>query len=161
MNTTTTYAGGTAANYQVIVDASEAVLSDAQSRLPEGVIAREEALVNDLETDTHRLTCSDTTSQYINTINMWLVSGTDEIAIIDGLRAEYEGEGWTRAPGVAEQSGQDQDPTGRYIQTLRSPDGFTLSIRRGDDTDGTVILQFAVYSPCIENPADKPTTWGK
>jgi len=44
---------------------------------------------------------------------------------------------------------------------LKSPESFGLSLRRGEDTDGTVILQFAVFSPCIDNPADRPTTWGR
>lgn len=157
----TTYAGGTAANYQIVVDASEAVLADAQSRLPQGVVEREERLVNDLDEDKHRLSCSGTTSQYINTINMWLLDGTDEIAIMDDLRDQYESEGWTRAASGDEQDGKEQDPTGSYIQTLKNPEGFGLSLRRGEENDGTHILQFAVFSPCIDNPADKPSTWGR
>lgn len=156
----TTYAGGTAANYQIVVDASEEVLADAQSRLPAGVIDREERLVNDLDEDTHRLSCSDTTSQYINTISMWLVPGTDDIALIDDLRAQFESEGWDRSPSGDEQDGKAQDPTGSYIQTLKSPEGFGLSLRRGED-GGVSVLQFAVFSPCIDNPADKPSTWGR
>jgi hypothetical protein len=157
----TAYNGGTAADYEKVVEASEKLLDDAQSRLPDGVIEREESLVNDLDEDSHRLSCTDDTSQYVNTINMWLTEGTDEIAIIDDLRTQYEAEGWKRSPSGDEQDGRKQDEASSYIQTLRSAEDFGLSLRRGDDTDGTTILQFAVFSPCIPNPADKPSNWGR
>lgn len=157
----TAYNGGTAADYERVVKASEEVLDDAQSRLPDSVIEREESLVEDLDEDSHRLSCTDKTSQYVNTINMWLTPGTDEIAIIDDLRAQYEAEGWKRSPSGDEQDGNPQDEAGGYIQTLRSAEDFGLSLRRGDDTDGTTILQFAVFSPCIPDPADKPSNWGR
>lgn len=152
--------GGTAADYQATAADADRLLDEARSAMPEGAVAREEVTVHDLEEDRHRLRCSDHTSQYRNDLTLWLVDGVDEIAIIDGLRDAYLADGWSRGLSPDEQAGNEQDPEGRYIQTMRSPEGFGLSFGRGTDTDGTTLLQFTVYSPCVPNPADKPTTWG-
>ena len=160
--------GATSADYQVVVDASEAVLDDARGLVSAESIVKDEKTVNDLETDRHRMRCSDDTSQYTNVENLYLAPGTDEIALIDAMRESYLAAGWTRTPSVAEQAGTEQDPTGAYVQTLRNRDGYGLSLSRGedrgedrgDDVDGTHILQFTVYSPCIGNPTDKSDTWG-
>ena len=152
--------GATSADYQVVVDASEAVLDQARTFVPAESIVKDDKTVTDLETDRHRMRCSDDTSQYTNIENLYLAPGTDEISLIDSMRDAYLADGWTRNPSVAEQEGAEQDPTGAYVQTLRDPDGYGLSLSRGEDVDGTHILQFAVYSPCIGNPTDKSDTWG-
>ena len=156
--------GATSADYQVVVDASEAVLDEARTFVPAASIVKDEKTVSDLETDRHRMRCSDDTSQYTNVENLYLAPGTDEIALIDAMREAYLADGWTRSPSVAEQAGTEQDPTGAYVQTLRNADGYGLSLSRGEDrgedVDGTHILQFTVYSPCIGNPTDKSETWG-
>jgi hypothetical protein len=152
--------GATSADYQVLVDASELVLDSARSLVPAASIVRDEPRVSDLETDRHRMSCSDTTSQYVNIENLFLAPGTDEIAIVNELRSKFEADGWSRKESVAEQQGEEQDETGTYVQTLSSPDGYGLSVSRGEDTDGSPIVQLTVYSPCIGNPTDKPSTWG-
>jgi hypothetical protein len=155
-----TGSGGTAADYEAVAADSDRLLADARSAVPDDAVVREELTVTDLDEDRHRLTCDDRTSQYTNYLTLWLAEGTDEIAIIDALREDYEAEGWARGASVEEQAGDAQDPEGRYIQTMRSPSGFGLSISRGNDVDGTTLLQFAVYSPCVPNPTDKSKTWG-
>ena len=152
--------GGTAADYQAVATASDQLLDDARNAIPADAVVREEVTVTDLEEDRHRLTCSDQTSQYRNDLTLWLAEGIDEIAIIDGLRDGYLADGWSRGLSPDEQAGNEQDPEGRYIQTMRNPEGFGLSFGRGNDTDGTTLLQFTVYSPCVPNPTDKPSTWG-
>ena len=153
--------GATAADYQVVVDASEKVLSDARAYIPEAAIVTADPLVKDLETDRHRMSCSDSTSQYTNRVNYFLAEGTDEIAIIDEIRAKYVADGWQRGDSVAEQTGKEQDPTGLYPQSLLSPDNYGLDVSRGDDGQGGTIIQMSVYSPCIGNPTDKPDSWGR
>jgi hypothetical protein len=153
--------GATSADYQVVVDASEQVLADARAFLPEAAIVKADASVQDLETDRHRMSCSETTSQYTNRINYYLAEGTDEIAIIDEIRDKYIADGWQRGDSVAEQMGKEQDPEGLYPQSLRSTEDYGLDLSRGDDGQGGTILQMSVYSPCIGNPTDKPNSWGK
>src|SRR5690606_16857150 len=106
-------------------------LDDARAAIPTDAVLREELSVTDLDEDRHRLTCTDQTSQYRNSLTLWLAEGVDEIAIIDGLRDGYLAEGWARGLSGDEQAGEAQDPEGRYIQTMRNPDGFGLSIGRG------------------------------
>jgi len=151
----------TSADYQLLVDESENVITAAKKFIPEGAILSEDPSVTDLETDRHRLSCSDTTSQYTNRVNIALATGIDEIAIIDEMRDSYLGEGWERGDSVSEQMGEGEDPTGRYTQSMRNPDGYGLSISRGSTVDGGTNLQLVVYSPCIGNPTDKPNRWGK
>jgi len=151
----------TSADYQLIVDASEDVIADARVFIPESAIVKVEPTVTDLETDRHRMSCSDTTSQYTNIVRYFLVEGTDEVAIIEDIRDTYVAEGWERADSLEESLGEEQLPTGTYVQTLRSPEKFGLSVSRGDDGAGGTILQMTVYSPCIGNPTDKPAGWGK
>jgi hypothetical protein len=151
----------TSADYQVVVDASEDVIAEARKFVPESAIVKAEPSVTDLETDRHRMSCSDTTSQYTNIVRYYLADGTDEIAIIDEIRETYVADGWTRASSLEEDLGEEQDPTSTYVQTLRSPEKYGLSVSRGDDGQGGTILQMTVYSPCIGNPTDKPTGWGK
>lgn len=151
---------GSAADYYAVAEASDRLLDEASSTVPTDAIVREEVAVTDLEEDRHRLTCSDQTSQYRNDVILWLAEGVDEIAIIDQLRDDYLADGWDRGLSPDEQAGREQDPEGRYIQSMRSPEGFGLSLGRGNDVDGTTLLRFVVYSPCIPNPTDKPKTWG-
>ncbi len=151
----------TSADYQLIVDASEDVIADARVFIPESVIAKVEPTVTDLETDRHRMSCSDTTSQYTNIVRYYLTGGTDEVAIIDDIRETYVAEGWERADSLEESLGEEQDATSTYAQTLRSPDNFGLSVARGDDGMGGAVVKMTVYSPCIGNPTDKPAGWGK
>jgi hypothetical protein len=153
--------GATSEDYLKVVDAAEQVILDAAEFIPESAIDRAAPTVQNLESDFHRMSCSDTTSQYVNNVNYYLVDGTDEIVIIDEIRATYEAEGWQRADSVAEQMGEEQDPEGLYPQTMLSPDDYGLSVSRGDDGQGGTILQLSVYSPCIGNPSDKPNTWGR
>ena len=61
--------------------------------------------------------------------------------------------------GAADET-EPQDPNGPYVESLKSPDGYGLSMNRSEDIDGTTILQIVVYSPCVANPADKSATWG-
>lgn len=151
----------TFADYQKLVDASQDVIADARAFVPESSIVRVDPSVTDLDDDFHRLDCSDTTSQYTNVINYYLAENSGEVAIIDEIRDTYMADGWQRSDSVAEQLGEEQDPTEGYHQTLRSPDDFVLSINRGDGASGETILQMTVYSPCIGNPTDKPATWGR
>ena len=151
----------TFADYQKLVDASQDVIADARAFVPESSIVRADPSVTDLDDDFHRLDCSDTTSQYTNVINYYLAENSGEVAIIDEIRDTYMADGWQRSDSVAEQLGEEQDPTEGYHQTLRSPDDFVLSINRGDGASGETILQMTVYSPCIGNPTDKPATWGR
>ena len=151
---------GTAADYQVIVDSSEALLADALSQVAPEQILRSDIRVTDLETSQHRMLCGDTTSQYTNRVNLYLTPQTDEIAIIDAVRDRYVSEGWTRDLLGDGEADAAPDPEGAYIETLGSPDDYGLTLSRGEDTDGTTILQVIVYSPCIANPEDKPATWG-
>jgi peroxiredoxin len=152
----------TSADYLVLVDAAEQVVADAAEQfVPESVIVTVEPTAVDLETDRHRMSCSDTTSQYTNTVRYYLVDGIDEIAIIDEIRDTYVAEGWERADSLEESMGEEQDPEGTYAQTLRSPENYGLSVSRGDDGAGGTILQMTVYSPCIGNPSDKASGWGK
>ncbi|MHA6667533.1 hypothetical protein ACX3O0_01555 [Homoserinimonas sp. A447] len=62
---------------------------------------------------------------------------------------------------MEEQQGKEQDPEGPYGHMLKSPDGYGLTVSRGNDTDGTTIVQLSVFSKCVGNPTDKPDTWGK
>jgi hypothetical protein len=151
----------TSTDYQVVVDASEEVIAEARKFIPESAIVKAEPSVTDLETDRHRMSCSDTTSQYTNIVRYYLAEGTDEIAIIDDIRETYVADGWQRASSLEEDLGEEQDPTSTYVQTLRSPEKYGLSVSRGDDGNGGTILQMTVYSPCIGNPTDKPAGWGK
>ncbi|PRY69201.1 hypothetical protein B0I08_103409 [Glaciihabitans tibetensis] len=154
--------GATSEDYQVVVDAAEQVVADAAEEfVPESVIVKVEPTVVDLETDRHRMSCSDTTSQYTNIVRYYLVDGTDEIALIDDIRETYVAEGWDRASSLEEDLGEEQDPESTYVQTLRSPEDFGLSVSRGDDGNGGTTLKMTVYSPCIGNPTDKPSGWGK
>lgn len=156
------YGGGTLEDYLRVVDASEAVLDDAIARLPDGIIERRESVVDDLDDDAHRLSCSATTSQYVNSVNLWLIEGADLVTIIDDVRAELEREGWSRSPSGDEQDGEVQAPTGNDRQSFKTPDGFGLSISKADDEDDApTLMQFSVFSPCIANPADVPSTWGR
>ena len=132
------------------------MLDDAQSRLPDGIIDRQEAVVTDLDEDSHRLSCNDRTSQYVNSRNLWLVENADVIAIIDSVRDGYVSEGWLLAA-----FSRESEPEGGYDQSLKSPTGFGLSIAKSVDAEGQTVLQLSVFSPCIENPADKPSTWGR
>jgi hypothetical protein len=151
----------TSSDYQLIVDASEEVITDARQFVPESVIVKVEPSVIDLETDRHRMSCSDDTSQYTNIVRYYLTDGTNEIAIIDEIRETYVADGWERADSLEESLGEEQLPTGTYAQTLRSPDNFGLSVARGDDGMGGAVVKMTVYSPCIGNPTDKPAGWGK
>jgi len=152
----------TSADYQVVVDAAEQVVADTASEfIPESVIVKVEPTAVDLETDRHRMSCSDTTSQYTNIVRYYLQDGTDEIALIDEIRETYVAEGWERADSLEESLGEEQAPEGTYVQTLRSPQNYGLSVGRGDDGVGGTILTMTVYSPCIGNPTDKPAGWGK
>jgi hypothetical protein len=154
--------GATSEDYLKVVDAAEQLVADtAEQFVPESVIVKVEPTAVDLETDRHRMSCSDTTSQYTNIVRYYLVDGTDEIAIIDEIRETYVAEGWERADSLEESLGEQQDPESTYVQTLRSPENYGLSVSRGDDGAGGTILQMTVYSPCIGNPTDKATGWGK
>lgn len=154
--------GATSEDYQVVVDAAEQVIADTAAEfIPDSVIVRAVPTGGDLENDFHRMSCSDTTSQYLNNVNYYLVDGTDEIAIIDEIREAYESEGWQRSESVAEQMGEEQDPEGLYPQTMQGPDGYSLSVSRGDDGQGGTILQLSIYSPCVGNPTDKAESWGR
>jgi hypothetical protein len=151
----------TSADYRAMVDDAEEVLAAAGEFISEPAIIKIEPTVTDLENDFHRMSCSDTTSQYTNVVNYYLADGTDEIAIIDNIRDVYVGEGWERADSLEEELGEDEDPEGSYDQILRSPDDFGLTVSRGDDGQGGTILQMTVFSPCIGNPTDKPASWGR
>jgi hypothetical protein len=151
----------TSEDYQVLVDDSEEVLAAAGERIPESAVVTVDPGVTDLENDFHRMSCSNTTSQYLNTVDYYLAAGTDEIAIIDDFRDFYLSEGWQRADSVAEQMGEEQDPAGSYSQSFRGPTGFFLSVNRADDGQGGTLLQVEVFSPCIGDPSDKPASWGK
>jgi len=154
---------GTAADYQVAVDAAEVILADAISFVPADGIIRSEVRVTDLETSQHRMQCGDTTSQYSNRVNLYLTAQTDEVQIIDAAGLRYVAAGWTETDLGEDGDGDDDeyhDPNGTYIRTLGSPEGYGLTISRGEDTDGVTILQYIVYAPCVANPADKPNNWG-
>jgi hypothetical protein len=151
----------TAVDYQSAVDASEKVISEAREFIPESAIVKADPSVKDLETDFHRLSCSDTTSQYTNVVNYYLAAGTDEVAIIDDIRTTYVAAGWERADSLEEELGEEEDPTGSYDQILRSPNDYGLTVSRGDDGNGGTILQMTVFSPCVDNPTDKPARWGR
>jgi len=156
-----TPARSTSAEYQTVVDASEQLLDDAQAAIPDAAIVKVEQRVHDLETDRHRMSCSDSTSQYVNLRNVWVTPGFDAVAVLDDLRDRYLADGWQRFPGVLEQQGEQQDPEGTYSHILKSADGYGLTISRGSDTDGTTIVQLSVFSKCVGNPSDKPASWGK
>jgi hypothetical protein len=151
----------TSTDYEVVVDASEKLLAEAGTFVPENLIVSTESSVKDLEVDRHRMPCSDTTSQYTNTVDYYLAAGTDEITIIETIRDTYVGEGWQRGDSVAEQMGEEQDPEGTYAQLLRSPEGYTLDVSRSDDGEGGTLIQASVFSPCIGNPTDKASSWGQ
>jgi hypothetical protein len=153
--------GATSEDYQVVVSASDELVAAAGEFVPESAVVSVETSVKDLEVDYHRMPCSDTTSQYTNTVDYYLADGTDEIAIIDEIRQRYEAAGWQRGDSVAEQTGKEQDPAGTYAQLLRSPEGYTLDVSRSDDGKGGTLIQMSVFSPCIGNPTDKPSSWGQ
>jgi hypothetical protein len=93
----------TSADYQVVVDASDAVLTEAGTFVPTSVVASTETAVADLETDRHRMPCGDTTSFYTNTVDYYLTAGTGEIVIIDELRDSYVSDGCSAGkPGRAD-----------------------------------------------------------
>lgn len=149
--------GGTAAAYEAVAGQADDLLRDARAQLPDDAVVEESFEVDDLDEDRHRLLCSDGTSQYRNILRLQLADGADEIAFIDGLRDGYVEAGWQRSPSVDEQAGREQDPEGRYAQVLRGPDGFGLTI--GRLSEGAA-LELVAYSPCIADPADRPSTWG-
>jgi hypothetical protein len=151
----------TSIDYDTAVDASETVIAEARAFIPEAAIVKVDPSVKDLDTDFHRLSCSDTTSQYTNVVNYYLAEGTDEVAIIDEIRDTYVAAGWERADSLEEDLGEEEDPTGSYDQILRSPEKYGLTVSRGEDANGGTILQMTVFSPCVDNPTDKPARWGR
>ena len=150
----------TSANYREVAEASEALLDSVRALLPASVVEHAERRVSDLEIDRHRMRCSDTTSQYVDIENVFLAAGTDEVALIDGIRSSLVLGGFRRLESVAEQRGLEQPATGAYVQVLKRPDGFGITLTRGEQPDGVRVLQLSVYSPCVANPVDRSSTWG-
>ena len=154
--------GGVASSkYIAVVEESEKLFNEARSLVPSDSIIKEDIRVKDLETSQHRLSCGSSTSQYSNRTNIWLTAGNDGVAIVNTIRDHFLSQGWTRLDSVADRANYEdkihqqilRDPQGKY--------GYGLTISRGDDNDGTSILQIQIYSPCVKNPTDKPKTWGK
>lgn len=151
---------GSERDYDWAIAQSNAHLADMQGHATDAEIDRVEIVNADLDEDHHRKTCSDTTSQFTNAVNIWLTAGSDPVAIIDRVRDALLAEGWTRSPSVEELESGTQDPEGRYTQNLDSPERFLAQLSKWED-DGTSGISFSIISPCVANPSDKPDTWGR
>ena len=147
--------------YSTAISMTEMHLAEIRSRIPEELVERDEMVVNDLDRDSHRLTCSETTSLYSNAVNVWLTLEGDSVALVDELRDGLVSEGWVRSDSVEEQLDGEQDPRGLYQQLLESPSGFDVTLSRWATADEGEGIQIAVRSPCVPNPPDKPDYWGK
>ncbi len=147
--------------YASAISTAEQHLADARELVPPSSVERAEALVTDLDRDAHRLTCSESTSLYVNAVNVWLVPGADSAAIVADVRDALVSSGWTRSESVEEELTGDQDRDGLFQQLLTGQDRYELTLSRWSSGVAEEGLQIAVRSPCVANPTDKPDTWGK
>lgn len=144
--------GGTAADYVAVAEASDRLLADAREAIDESAIVREERVITDLETDRHRYSCSETTSRYVNSLQVWLtdIEAARNAVSLEALRlAESD---WV------EVSGDDRLSESRFFM---GPAGFSLRMSVWTDRAGDSGVTFTVDSVCVPNPSDRPSTWGK
>lgn len=148
-------------DYSSAIATAEQHLSDVRSRVPAGLVERDETIVTDLDRDAHRLTCSETMSLYTNAINVWLTAEGDSAGQVEALRDSLMAEGWTRTDSIEEELTGEQDRDGIYQQLLANPEGYEITLSRWSTPQAGEGLQIDVRSPCVPNPSDKPDYWGK
>lgn len=148
-------------DYYTAIAESDRLMQEVSSWVARDAIEREEDVVTDLDTDHHRMTCSDTTSFYTNQRNMWLTPEVDPVAIVDHLRDELVAQGYARHDSVDELQGNDQDPADGYSQIMQSPNGYLVTVSKWPDDAGIPGVSVEVMSPCVADPADKPDRWGR
>ncbi|HLU63072.1 MAG TPA: hypothetical protein VKY66_00960 [Protaetiibacter sp.] len=147
-------------DYESAISATNALLDELQAHAPADAVERVEIVNTDLDTDHHRMDCSDTTSMFRNGANLWLTAGADPVPIIDRMRDALLEEGWTRETSLEELETGSQGTEGTYRQIMVSSDGFTAGLSKWKDgeQDG---VQISLTSPCVDNPVGKPDTWGR
>lgn len=142
----------TVTNYFDAAESSDRLLVEARESIESSAIVRDEFVITDLETDRHRYSCSETTSRYVNSLQVWL---TDIEAGREAIERESErllAGGWVEVK---------TDGVEGERRMYMGPSGFSLGMTVWTDVDGAAGLTFTVDSVCVPNPNDRPSTWGK